>query len=180
MPDVFNGDNLKGMEFGRFTVLSFAGLQITPSGQKPSYWNCSCSCGNPEILKIKGCDLKTGNHRSCGCLQREIVTQMKTTHGGSETKLYQVWLGMKRRCLNKRNDDYRYYGGRGIKICNRWMRFDLFRRDMGDTWKLGLTIERKNNNGNYCPSNCVWETRKGQYATRRTKRDRLGKFRNVC
>ncbi len=85
-------------------------------------------------------------------------------HGQSKTRLYQVWNSMKRRCLDKTN---KYYGGRGISVCDRWLTWENFRDDMGPSFKDGLSLDRVNNNGNYEPSNCRWATRTEQRANTR-------------
>src|SRR5258707_9500376 len=80
-----------------------------------------------------------------------------TTHGKTKSRVYQIWLGMKRRCVNQKRDDYRHYGGRGIKVCKRWQKFENFYEDMGDP-PDGYSIERKNNNKGYNKENCKWAT----------------------
>jgi hypothetical protein len=88
--------------------------------------------------------------RSCGCLF--------VKHGMARSREYKIWVGMIQRCTNPNRTEWNYYGGRGIKVCDRWLSFENFLCDMG--LSNGLTIERKDNDGNYEPSNCIWETRK--------------------
>lgn len=149
--------NLKGRKFGCLTVLSFAGTR-----SMRTLWRCSCDCG--RRLTVRGGDLTEGKSTSCGC--------SRIVHGQLNTPEYSVWRGMKARCRNSRRPGYKYYGGRGIRVCARWRRsFISFLADMGRRPK-GRSIDRKNNNGDYTPRNCRWATPEEQRNNQRRRQRR--------
>lgn len=151
--------DLSGQKFGRLTVLSRAGIQKTHA-----LWECQCECGNKSIATTS--NLKKGSTTSCGCYDKE----RRIKHGNAKAELYvreyQIWKGMNKRCHNPTTEAFKYYGGRGISICKRWEKYESFISDMG-ACPPGLTLERKNVNGNYEPDNCKWATRQEQTDNRR-------------
>lgn len=129
------------------------------------YWDCRCSCG--VLVSVNGAKLRSGLTGSCGCLHRDKITK----HNYHNSPTYTSWQSMKDRCLNPNNVRYKHYGMRGITICQRWTgSFANFLADMGEQPSLHYTIDRRDNDGNYEPSNCRWITRQQQ--NRNTSRSR--------
>lgn len=143
--------NLVGVEFGRLTILS------TYKGNRRTYANCVCSCSATLSLPVDR--LLRRNTRSCGCLQREETSIRSRKHGHvlgyKPTKTYYSWQNMRQRCTNPANPNYKDYGGRGIRFDPRWDDFNAFVADMGER-PPKTSLERLNNDGDYCAENCVW------------------------
>ena len=162
MPATFT-QKLFGRRFGRLIARRYV---------KGSKWECICDCGT--IVIVDTAKLTTGHTKSCGCLQVDRAAEANTTHGQARARLrsvtstYRTWQQMKRRCFNPANHNYKYYGGRGVVVCDRWREsFEAFLEDMGER-PSGHTIDRINSDGNYEPGNCRWATPTEQ---RRNRRD---------
>src|SRR5690625_4623865 len=156
--------NLLGKRVGKVTVIRRDGSKGTNAA-----WLCKCDCGTS--LTISGGDISRGRKKSCGCAHNH-----RKKHGMSQTKIYRVWKSMHDRCRRERNPAYERYGGRGIKVCDRWKSFENFIEDMGERPEGG-TLERIDNDGNYEPDNCKWATYLDQARNRRTnKRKTVGIF----
>ena len=159
--------DLTGQRFGRLTVIGRA----ENSAKGEARWICMCDCGKEHT--VSGSYLRTGKSKSCGCLNREVAAQRRTSHGETETRLYSIWRNIKTRCENEKAKGYHRYGGRGIKICEAWKEdFQAFRNwALENGYQENLTIDRINNDGNYEPGNCRWATLKEQ--ANNTRKNRL-------
>lgn len=164
-------EDLSGKKFGRLEVLEFSHERRSPCGKIKHYWKCRCDCGALKV--IQGHSLRSGNTKSCSCLSKEINALKNTRHGMGKRcgrhPMYQTWQNMIARCGNPRATGYKWYGKRGIKVCEQWHRFEAFMEDMIATWREGLSIDRINNAGDYCPENCRWVTWDIQVINRRKK-----------
>lgn len=161
-----------GQKYGRLTVISCAGLY-----KRYNWWKCRCDCGKEKT--VRSSRLVGGTTTSCGCYRTEInratgkkVGGLNKIHGAKGTPEYTCWRGMMQRTNDPNHEHYKYYGGRGIKVCKRWKEFANFLADMGPKPK-GKTLDRfPNNDGNYEPGNCRWASWKEQASTRRRRKVR--------
>ena len=147
-------------EFNYLKVIKFDSFR----NNRP-YWLCECKCGSQKAIRAD--KLTTGHTKSCGCIKyaQDRINLDQTTHGLRKIPEYHVWSTMIQRCSNIYNKNY---GKRGIKVCERWLKFENFIADMGKRPNSKHSIERKDNNGNYCQENCVWATVNQQLNNKRT------------
>lgn len=147
--------DLKGQRFGKLLVIE----RSSNSKTGKAIWKCRCDCGNEKDILADS--LRRGTTKSCGCLQRELVSKRRHKHGLADTRLYKVWRTMKERCYTETYRDYKHYGGRGIKVCDEWLDdfMNFYNWAMANGYNENAkrgehTIDRIDVNGNYEPSNC--------------------------
>lgn len=154
-PSSYRFQDLTGKSFGLWTVHDYAGKDRFGL----SLWTCSCSCTPDRMIVVIGSSLKRGKSLDCGCRRLKRKVEWNTTHGKSNTEEHSIWMGMIQRCVNPNQPAYKYYGGRGIRVCERWLGdngFVYFLQDMGPRPSRSHSVERKNNNKGYGPDNCIW------------------------
>ena len=143
---------------------AFGRLRVLGKGKKYHHWLCVCECGNKK--EINRYALLRGATKSCGCLQKEGMSTLMSKHKKSSDPIYKIWTAMHDRCRNERCKSYENYGGRGIKVCERWEKFENFYADMGDR-PAGKSLDRIDNDGPYAPWNCEWKEQKFQSRNKR-------------
>lgn len=164
--------DMTGLRFGRLLVISRAGSTSRGNAR----WNCVCDCGNHT--NSIGFTLRNGTSRSCGCLSIDMSREKLTIHAMTGTTEYRTWGSMIQRCTNQNNTKYHIYGGRGITVCDRWRMFANFYEDMGPKPSRAHSIERRDRDGNYEPSNCHWATFQEQ--NKNTSRSRLVYYKGAA
>ena len=158
--------DLTGQKIGKLTVLQR--VENTKQGQ--TRWLCQCDCGEQTI--VHGQNLRYGKTQSCGCNRRIAPVIAHTTHGGRHTRIYKKWVAIKSRCYNEKATGYKYYGGRGITMCDRWRdSFEAFYEDVSTLPHFeeeGYSLDRVNNDGNYEPNNVRWASVEEQQNNKRS------------
>ena len=169
--------DIKGQRFGRLLVISQVGLNTKHQME----WLCSCDCGNFKIVEAR--DLLSGNTRSCICLRTDTLTTIGVTHGQARRSgvsgAYKSWAAMRDRCSNSKNEFWEAYGGRGIKFCSEWEKFEKFFIDLGPR-PAGKSLDRIDVNGNYEKANCQWATARQQANNKRIRKNNKTGVEGVC
>lgn len=160
----YNSEEWVGKKFGKLTVIGFE-RHISKSGEKSWRWKVKCECGTEKTMEPWS--VLSGRYVSCGCVRLSVGKKNKT-HGEAKTRLYMIWGRMNERCSST-DERYKRYQGRGIEVCEEWKKYETFAAwAYSNGYEDGLSIERVDNDGNYCPENCKWIKRGLQARNRNT------------
>ncbi len=162
--------DLTGQKFGRLQVMHRNGS----NHRSRAVWRCKCDCG--EEITVDGYSLSSGHSSSCGCRRKDTLHRLNKKPWNKRTRT--TWRNMISRCYNEHNPRYKDYGGRGIKVCDRWHNFKNFYADMGGASK-DKTLDRIDTNGDYAPENCRWATQSLQTVNSRKRKDSKNSYRNI-
>lgn len=171
---MYKFNDLTNEHFGKLTVIRQNGR----TKDRHIIWECVCECGN--IVNVMGKDLKSGHTKSCGCIQADAVRKSRLIHGDRDARLYSVWKSMKKRCENSNHKDYKWYGAKGVIVCEEWHDYTVFKEwalesGYNENAERGeCTIDRINHYGNYEPSNCRWVSIAEQNRNKRVHADMRG------
>lgn len=179
--------DLTGQRFGKLVVIAYVGKKKTGEQYK-SLWKCICDCGNEKITDVEA--LRSGHTTSCGCVHKEMISKLNRKHGfAHKCSLYSVWKSMNGRCSNPKDKSYKNYGGRGITVCEEWqndfMSFYFWAYSNGykeEKLENGLnilTLDRIDNDDNYCPQNCRWVTNAEQAKNKQNNMSSEEKYK-IC
>lgn len=164
----FKSIDLTGQKFGRLIAIRNTN---TKNKWNTYIWECKCDCGKTVLVDCH--KLRSGNTKSCGCLYIDKAKTMSKKylqkHGKCDSAIYHIYTEIKSRCFNHNNKSYKYYGGRGITICDEWLNdfMSFYNWAINNGYEKGLSIERMDTNGNYEPSNCCWISMKEQQRNKR-------------